>query len=102
MAWVDVIAWDRLEPGRPVAVRVGTRRLVVLRDGDEAHVTDALCPHKFTPLEEGHVESGCLVCPTHDAGFRLADGAPRAGDGWAGRLDVHPARVVDGQVQADL
>lgn len=75
--------------------------VLVVRDGDDVHGFDALCPHKFAPLQEGRLEDGCLVCPVHDAHFQM-DGTPRDGDSWAGQLPTHPTRIVAGQVEIDL
>lgn len=98
MAWHDVCDLAGLREGI-TPHRIGTQALLLVRDGDAVHAVDTLCPHKFGPLEDGDVEDGCIVCPLHDAGFRLTDGAPRDGDAWAGTLPIHPARVVDGRVE---
>lgn len=100
MAWQTAIAWTDVPDGAPCSVRVGTTALVLVRQGDAVHAFDGLCPHKFAPLAEGHVEDGCLACPVHDAHFQM-DGTPRDGDGWAGNLRPYPARVRDGMVEID-
>lgn len=101
MAWESATRIDDLPEAEPCAVRIGTRALVLVRHGDAVHAFDALCPHKFAPLQEGHVADGCLVCPVHDAHFQM-DGTPRDGDGWAGQLPTHATRVVEGRVEVDL
>ena len=101
MAWHPVCGLDQIPEGISPH-RVGTQAMLLVRDGDAVHAIDAVCPHKFGPLEDGDVQDGCIVCPLHDAGFRLDDGAPRPGDEWGGRLPVHRTQVRDGTVFVDV
>lgn len=96
--WLEVVALAELEEGSPSLHRVGTQQFVLIRRGDTVTATEPLCPHKFAPLQEGHVEAGCLVCPVHEAHFNLDSGVPREGDGWAGQLELFATEVRDGHV----
>ena len=68
------------------------RSYLVLDLGDRLVVTDALCPHKQTPLAEGMLRDGCLVCPGHWYTFDLA----------TGDLPLHPVVEVDGVLYAEV
>ncbi len=71
---------------QPMAVRLLGVPLVVGRlDGTLAVLPDR-CPHRWTPLSQGHIVDGCFQCPYH--GWRFgADGrctlVPALGDGAA-------------------
>jgi anthranilate 1,2-dioxygenase ferredoxin subunit len=81
--------------------RVGTTGILIVNH-DPPRASTPLCPHKFAPLEEGHLEDGCLHCPVHDAAFKLESGEPRDGDGWAGELDMYPAKLEDGKIWVQI
>lgn len=102
VVWTRACTVDELQEAAVTPLRVGTTALVAVRAGDDVHVFDALCPHKFGPLSEGHVEDGCLHCPVHDAAFHLESGHPREGEGWAGTLRRYPARIVGTDVEVSL
>ena len=102
MTWHDALALAALAPETPTLHRIGTTHVVLVRQGDAVHAFDAVCPHKFSPMQDGTLEGACIVCPVHDAHFQLTDGVPREGDGWAGTLPVYEARVMDGTVQVRL
>ena len=102
MTWLDACEFAALPDEDPVGVRIGTTALVLVRRGQRIHAVDALCPHKFGPLEDGTMEAGRLACPLHDAHFDLQTGLPRDTDGWAPRLRVYEARVEAGRVQVLL
>lgn len=100
--WTRVARFDALQDGEVQAARAGTTAVLLVRRGDEVFATEALCPHKFGPLEEGHLEDGCLVCPLHEGHFDPATGEPREGDEWAGTLTTYAVRVRDGAVEVHL
>ncbi len=99
--WTEALGLDELPDGSPHAVRVGTTRVLFVRQAEAVHAFEAVCPHKFADLAEGHLEDGCLHCPMHDAAFHM-DGTPRAGDEWAGNLSLYPCRVEEGRVLVQL
>ncbi|MGB0652264.1 MAG: Rieske (2Fe-2S) protein [Thermoplasmatota archaeon] len=104
VAWTDVDI--DLEAAEPMQVTtVAGRRLLFTRAGASWHVTDALCPHKFAPLEEGTLAGCHLTCPVHEATFDLRSGDPLDGDGWAGHLETYAVRQASdakGGLQVDL
>lgn len=96
--WHDAGPLDGLPEATPTAVHLDGRAFLLLRRGGEVVATDLLCPHKFTPLDEGTIEDRCIRCPRHDAAFHLDTGRPRPGDEWAGHLPVYAVRVEAGRV----
>ena len=76
------------------------RAYLVVDLGDRLVVTDALCPHKKTPLTDGVVRDGCLVCPGHWYAFDLTTGACRTARETD--LPLHPVVQVEGMLYADV
>lgn len=102
--------------GEPVAVRVGRRRLVLIRDGDQVFVLRDACPHQGAALSAGRVITTCRLrwrdarweqtdlravqCPWHGWSFGLRDGrALFAGEDSRARVRSYPARVAGGRVR---
>jgi nitrite reductase/ring-hydroxylating ferredoxin subunit len=76
--------WRRLDvddvpAGRPVAAKVGSESIVLVRQGDAIHALAAVCAHAGGPLAEGSIEDGCVVCPWHGSSFDLTTGERRRG-----------------------
>lgn len=56
-------------------IRVGARRLMLVRDGDGLRLTDATCPHRGADLARaGVLDHGCVVCPFHGRRIHLGSG----------------------------
>jgi nitrite reductase/ring-hydroxylating ferredoxin subunit len=75
--------------------------VAVFRVGDRLCATQARCPHRGAPLNEGQLEGTTLTCPWHGSQFDVCTGALLRGpaetpletyhvtvDGEIGRLDV--------------
>jgi nitrite reductase/ring-hydroxylating ferredoxin subunit len=76
------------------------RDYLVLDLGDRLVVTDALCPHKQTPLVDGLIRDGCLVCPGHWYAFDLETGSCRTAAETA--LPLHPVVDDEGVLHAEV
>ncbi len=72
---------------------VDGRMVMIVRQGEDLHATDAVCPHKFTLLTEGTFGDACVTCPQHDATFDLRTGDAGDDASWAGTLPVHEVRL---------
>ncbi|MCA9855026.1 MAG: Rieske 2Fe-2S domain-containing protein, partial [Dehalococcoidia bacterium] len=68
--------------GTPKEVRVRSRRVAIVRQGEEAFAFSALCSHARLPLagfpaspvKPLPVRDDCITCPFHGARFELASG----------------------------
>eukprot|EP00953_Heterococcus_sp_UTEX-ZZ885_P009089 5392-Heterococcus_DN1.PRE.4 len=66
--WYPVGVADSLDSGRPHAIQLLGRHLVLWFDaaGQQWRVFDDACPHRFAPLSEGRIEKDCsLQCAYH-------------------------------------
>jgi nitrite reductase/ring-hydroxylating ferredoxin subunit/uncharacterized membrane protein len=79
-AWTPIELEDEPTPQRPTRAVVGDVPLVVVAGADGSiHVLEDRCTHRGASLADGEVRAGCIVCPWHDSGFDLDDGAVRRG-----------------------
>jgi len=76
------------------------RDYLVLDLGDRLVVTDARCPHRQTPLVDGLIRDGCLVCPGHWYAFDLESGECRTAAETP--LALHPVVDDDGTLYAEV
>jgi len=77
-------------------VTVNGKALALFRVGERIVAMDAECPHEGGPLQEGTIESGCIVCPWHAYRFDVASGACETDPSL--RVRTYPTAVQDGVV----
>lgn len=77
--WTDVAAEDEVQEGQLVRVTANKTPVVLTRHQGELRALSATCVHAGGPLDKGHIEDGCIVCPWHQSKFRIADGSPMRG-----------------------
>lgn len=65
---------DDLAVGSPRLVRVGDRKVCLVRTATGVHAVDATCPHEGYGLTQGSVDGDVLTCEWHNWKFRLSDG----------------------------
>ena len=100
-AWVDVAAFDALDPDFPLAVQVEGKDVgLYLQDG-QVHALENICPHAHAILTDGFQEAGLIECPLHGARFEIAGG--RCLDEIGQRdLVCHRTRLNEGRVEIAL
>ena len=100
--------------GTPLAVKVGHRQVVLVRDRDQVYALRDVCPHQGAQLSAGRVISTCRLrqrgdrwvqtdqravqCPWHGWAFGLEDGRALFGSGRV-RVRSYSIRVDDGRVR---
>jgi nitrite reductase/ring-hydroxylating ferredoxin subunit len=85
---------------------VARQALFVLRHGGEIRAYRNACPHQGTPLEIApdtffDTEGRFLICRTHGAQFRPADGFCIAGPCAGRSLTAAPVRAENGMLVLD-
>ena len=63
-----------LHDGYRRVFRIDEHQLLLIQEGGERYLVEALCPHRGHPLERGSIEGGTLRCPLHDYRFELDSG----------------------------
>ena len=65
---------DELWDGEMESYHVGDREILLVRLDGQYHAYDGVCPHQDTPLVEGRLEGGSLICSAHEWEFDAATG----------------------------
>lgn len=70
-----LLGLDEEVTGDLTPIRIGDRRLMLVRDQGRIRLTDATCPHRGADLARGGVlDRGCVVCPFHGRRVHLGPG----------------------------
>jgi len=97
--------WARAGRARDVpalegrSAEVGGRRIAIFRLADGWAATDASCPHRGGPLQDGLVADRCVTCPLHGRRFDLTTGERHGGDD---AVTVHEVVERDGDLWVRL
>ncbi len=103
MPAVVVARVEDLQPlvGHQVRVDGWDYALWLLPDGT-VRALDNSCIHIGSPIVDGAISDGCVVCPWHGWRFVLGTGQQRTAFGDFPGVGAYPARVVDGDVVLEL
>jgi nitrite reductase (NADH) small subunit len=97
--WTRVGAIDDVPLLEGRSVHVGDRRVAVFRLPGGWAATDAVCPHRGGPLQDGLVTEDCVTCPLHSRRFELRTGRQQGGED---AVTVHEVAERDGAVWVRL
>ena len=95
--WTDVAAEDDIQEGQLHRVTVNDTPVVLTRYQGDLHAMSATCAHAGGPLDKGHIEGDCIVCPWHQSKFRITDGTPQRGPAGANQ-PMWQVRAEDGRI----
>mmetsp|Transcript_17859 Transcript_17859/g.31040 ORF Transcript_17859/g.31040 Transcript_17859/m.31040 type:complete len:188 (+) Transcript_17859:104-667(+) len=74
-AWVQLIPTTDISPGEVKGVFVAGQSVVVACDYDgQVYAAANICPHLGTPLDNGSVGDGNIVCAQHKSSWSLSTG----------------------------
>jgi len=80
MRWIKIFeSWEevrsQLPEDDPYQLRIGEKKIAIVRHGNELFAFEPLCPHQHEPLHRGTVNpSGEIICPLHAYRFNLVTG----------------------------
>ena len=98
--YTKVIKCDDLEIGKSAIIEVGDKEIALFNNKGDFYAIDNTCPHRGSPLGEGRIEEGILICPGHEWRFELKSG-------WCPQnpelsTEVYPIKVHDGKIYVRL
>jgi nitrite reductase/ring-hydroxylating ferredoxin subunit len=97
--WTRAVELDRLQPSRPIAVKLGGKHIALFLHQGEILACNNRCPHEGYPLVEGVLDADCvLTCNWHNWKFDLKTGATIYG---GDNLRIYPVKAEDGAVWLD-
>jgi nitrite reductase/ring-hydroxylating ferredoxin subunit len=75
MEWVPVIKATEIAPGDIIPVETdGLQLLMIADESGSIYSVANVCPHLGTPLDQGTLGTGTIVCPLHKSSFSLETG----------------------------
>ena len=91
---------DDLEIGKSAIIEVGDKEIALFNYKGNFYAIENTCPHRGSPLGEGRIEEGILICPGHEWRFELKSG-------WCPQnpelsTEVYPIKVHDGKIYVRL
>jgi nitrite reductase/ring-hydroxylating ferredoxin subunit len=81
--WVKAGQLRDFPDGTPKEIRLRSKRILIVREGDQVHAMGALCSHArlplggmqpLAPIKAEPVRDGCVTCPFHGARFEIETG----------------------------
>ena len=91
---------DDLEIGKSAIIKDGDKQIALFNYKGDFYAIDNTCPHRGSPLGEGRIEEGILICPGHEWRFELKSG-------WCPQnpelsTEVYPIKVHDEKIYVRL
>jgi len=101
--WLALGPADGIVEGKgksfPLPPEWGGQNIAVFLHQGEYYALDDCCSHARTPLVDGPVKDGCVMCPWHYAEFDLKTGAALSGPATKA-IATHPIRLgKDGMIE---
>lgn len=73
--WVPLLKATDIAPGDIIPVESNGQQLLLVADYDgSVYCVANVCPHLGTPLDQGSLGDGTIVCPLHKSAFSLETG----------------------------
>ena len=98
--YTKVMKCADLEIGKSAIIEVADKEIALFNYKGNFYAIDNTCPHRGSPLGEGRVEEGILICPNHEWRFELKSG-------WCPQnpelsTEVYPIKVSDEKIYVRL
>lgn len=100
LAFTRVIALVDFPDSGIASIQADGWPLLIARMSDSFHALLDRCSHAASPLSNGRLRHGAIMCPLHGARFELATGKCIGGAYRAVRS--FPVRVIDGWVEVAI
>lgn len=95
-----VASLSQLQEGRPRIVRVGVKRIALIRIGRTVHAFNNACPHAGGSLALGKLDRKVIVCPRHEWGFDIETGDCVGHDIY--RLSIYAVEVRGDEIRVGI
>lgn len=97
--YVVAIAATEVLQDTITTVRVGGKKMILVRRGDRVYAIDSACPHGAADLSEGWLRRGQLCCHEHNYCFDVATGRVVWPDDEPYRLRRYDVKEEDGVIK---
>ena len=91
---------EDLPTGKSAIISAGKEEIALFNYKGKYYAVANKCLHKGSPLGEGRIEEGILICPNHEWRYNLLTGdCPQNPEM---KTKVYPVRVVEGKIRIGL
>ncbi len=100
LKYVKVMNEEDLPPGKSAIIAAGKEEIALFNYKGKYYAIANKCLHRGSPLGEGRIVEGILICPNHEWRYDLKTGdCPQNPEL---RTKVYPVRVVAGKIRIGL
>lgn len=99
--WLNVASIFDFPPETFQVVKTDYESIIVANINGQYYAVQDVCSHDGSPLSDGKLEQGELVCPRHGAHFCLKTGEALTPPAYE-PINTYPVRVVDNVVQVEI
>ena len=75
MKYVKIMSEEDLPIGKSAIISAGEDEIALFNYKGKYYAIANKCPHRGSPLGEGRIEEGIVICPNHEWRFKLENGA---------------------------
>ena len=75
MKYVKIMPEEDLPIGKSAIISAGEDEIALFNYKGKYYAMANKCPHRGSPLGEGRIEEGIVICPGHEWRFKLESGA---------------------------
>ena len=75
MKYVKIMPEEDLPIGKSAIISAGEAEIALFNYKAKYYAIANKCPHRGSPLGEGRIEEGIVICPGHEWRFKLERGA---------------------------
>ena len=72
--FIEVADLEELRASKKKLVHINEDKILLLYSSGVVNALNAICPHKFGPLDEGEVHDQEITCPLHCFMFNIKTG----------------------------
>jgi len=98
--YVKVMNEEELLPGKSAIIAAGKEEIALFNYKGNYYAIANKCLHRGSPLGEGRIEEGILICPGHEWRYDLKTGDCPQNPELSTK--VYPVRVVEGKIRIGL
>lgn len=99
--FVPLCTLSELADNSSAAFEVGEQSVLLCRSGGDIYAIANRCTHQDTPLAQGRVRGGYVICPLHGVRFSLLTGEP-TGQLTRVPVDTFAVRIEEDTVSVNV
>lgn len=100
LKYVKVMDEEELLPGKSAIIAAGKEEIALFNYKGKYYAIANKCLHRGSPLGEGRIEEGILICPGHEWRYNLKTGDCPQNPELSTK--VYPVKVVEGKIRIGL